>query len=253
MRRNLFWVTFRHYLRRLSKDPISPLIYIGLPVVLVYILGFVYTQNTNEQIYVDGYNMVSTSISAGMMLLFQISGGDYLLNYLNHDLIKPMRWRLKATPCRTHTLVFSGAAACMILTVLQGLLVVACTAFLLDAYWGSLWVTVSVIVLISIISQLLNMILLLYVRKANTANNISWAISWGMAVLGGMMFTLPDNAFFNFMRQYGTPFSLAQSAIRQSGFLGTSPADVPICLAALAGIAIIMMVVVIALGRRKLA
>lgn len=249
----LFWISFHHYLRRMSRDFFGLLIFVVLPVGLVYILGFVYTQNATDEIYVAGYNMASTYIAVGLMLMFQLNGGIYLLNCLNYDLIKPMKWRLKASPCPTYTLVFGGAAACLIFTVLQGLLVVACTALLLDAYWGNLWITIVVIILISAISQLLNMILLLYVRNIHTAEYISWAISWIMAVLGGIMFALPDNAFFRFMKEYGTPFSLAKTTIQESGFLGTSSVNMLICLGALIGITAIMSIIVVILGRRKLA
>ena len=68
----------------------------------------------------------------------------------------------------------------------------------------------------------------------------------------GLMFSLPDNAFLRFMKQYGTPFSLAQSAIRESGFLGTSFANALICFAALIGIILIFTVIVTVLERRKL-
>ena len=73
-----------------------------------------------------------------------------------------------------------------------------------------------------------------------------------MAVLVGLMFSLLDNAFFRFMKQYGTPFSLAQSVIRESGFLGTSFANALICLAALMGTIVIFTVIVTVLERRKL-
>ncbi|KAF0194146.1 MAG: ABC transporter [Bacillota bacterium] len=248
----LFWVSFRHYLRRVSRDPFGLLIFVVLPVALVYVLSLVYTQNATEQIYVEGYNMASTYIAIGMMLMFQLNGGIYLLNFLNYDLMKPMKWRLKASPCPTYTLVFAGITACLIFTVLQGLVVVACTALFLDAYWGNLWIAAVVIVLISLISQMLNMILFLYIRNLNTAEYISWFLSWSMAVLGGLMFALPNNSFFNFMKQYGTPFSLAQSAIRESGFLGASVINMWICLAALMGITAILAVTVVKLGRARL-
>lgn len=248
----LFGVGFRHYVRRLSKDPISPLIFVSLPVILVYVLSYIYTQNATQSVYAEGYNMAATSIAVGMMLIFQLNGGNYLLNYLNHDLIRPMKWRLKAAPYHTHTLVFSGAAACILLTIFQGLLVVAFSALFLDVYWGNLWVTILVVLLISVISQLLGMILLLFVRRVGTANGLLWIIAWAMAIFGGLMFRLPDNTFFRFMQQYGTPFSLGQTAIRQSGFLAMSPGDVPVCIAALTGIAAVMAAVIVVLGRRRL-
>ncbi len=250
---NLFGTGFRHYLRRLSRDPVSLLLFVAIPVVIIFLLGYVYSQNSaEEEIYVAGYNMVTTYLSVAMMLLFQLNAGIYLLNVFYHDLMRPMKWRLKASPCPTYTLIFSGSAACFIFAVLQGVLVVACTALFLDAYWGNLWITLLVILFVSIIAMLLSMILLLYSRSINMAEYISWGIAWVMAVLGGMIFSLPDNAFFRFMLQYGTPFSLAQTAIGQSGFLGTSLSDMWVSLGALAGIAAVLAAIVIVLGRRKL-
>lgn len=248
----LFSLNFRHYLRRSSRDPFGLLIFVVVPVVLVYILSFVYTRNTDEQIYVAGYNMVSTHIAIGMMLLFQLNGGIYLMSFLNNDLIKTMKWRLKATPCHAYTFVFAGTAACLLFTVLQGLMVVAATALFSDAYWGNLSMTVLIIIIISMISQLLNIVLLMLIRNISTAEYLSWFIAWSMAVLGGLMFPMPDNAFFRFMRQYGTPFALARSAIMESGFLGTSYMTMWICVVVLLLITSILAVAVIALGRRKL-
>lgn len=250
--KDLFWVAFRNYLRRISRDPFGMLIFVALPVLLVYVLSFIYTQNAADEIYVNGYNMASTHIAVGMMLMFQLNGGIYLLTCLNHDLIQPMKWRLKAAPCATHTLVFAGTAACLIFNIAQGLLVVFCTIFFLDAYWGNLWITALVIVLISIISQLISMVFLLYMRNVSKAEYISWAVAWVMAVFGGLMFELPNNAFFRFMREYGTPFSLAQTAIRESGFLGKSSVNGLICLAILLGVTFMMSLTVILLGRRKI-
>lgn len=252
MTKDLFWISFKYYLRRASRDPFGLLVFVVLPVVLVYILSFVYTRNPDEQIYVAGYNMISTHIAVGMMLLFQLNGGIYLLSFLNNDLLKPMKWRLKATPCHAHTFVFAGTAACLLFTVFQGLMVVAATALFSGAYWGSLWMTVLVIVIISMISQLLNMVLLMLIRNISTAEYLSWFIAWCMAALGGLMFPLPDNAFFRFMSQYGTPFALARSAIMESGFLGTSYLTMWICVLVLLLITLILAALVIVLGRRKL-
>jgi len=131
-------------------------------------------------------------------------------------------------------------------------MVVAATALFSDAYWGNLSMTVLIIIIISMISQLLNIVLLMLIRNISTAEYLSWFIAWSMAVLGGLMFPMPDNAFFRFMRQYGTPFALARSAIMESGFLGTSYMTMWICVVVLLLITSILAVAVIALGRRKL-
>lgn len=248
----LFWLNFRNYFRRSNRDPFGILIFVVLPVILVYVLSYVHNQNTDEQIYVMGYNMASSYIAVAMMLLFQLNGGIYLIQYLNNDLVDAMKWRLKASPCHTHTMIYGAVAACLLYTILQGILIVAITAFFMDAYWGNLWITVLVILMISIIAQLIGMILLIIFRNVTTAEYISWFIGWVMAIFGGMIFTLPDHTFFKFMKEYGTPFSLAQSAIRESGFMGNSLGNMYACLAALLTIIVALGAVVVVLGRRKL-
>lgn len=251
--RQLFWLNFRHYLRRLFRDPFSLLMFTALPILLVLILGYVYTRNSTEELYVNGYNMASTYLSMGMMLMFQSSSGIFLLACLNHDLVGPMRWRLHASPCATRVSVFSAAAACLIFTILQGLVIVACTAWFLDVYWGNIWITMATILIISVISQLISMILLMFTRNVSAADYVLWGVSWASAILGGFMFPLPDHAFFRFMERYGTPFSLSLYAIQESGFLGTSIVNSLINLAILGIVTVAMGVVVVLLGRRRLA
>ncbi len=247
-----FSLIFRHYIRRMIRGWFGLFIFIVLPVVIAALISFIYSQNTTENIYANGFNMVSTRISIYMMLLFQLNGGIYLLDFLNHDLFKPMKWRLKASPCQTHTLIYAGTVACTVFTTLQGLLIIAASTLLLDAYWGNLWVTILVVIFISLISQLMNMLLFVLVRNVSAAESLSWLIASIMAMLGGVMFSLPDNAFFRFMKEYGTPYSLAQSAILESGFPGTSETGVWVYLTGLFGIVVLLCMLAVPIGRRKL-
>lgn len=256
MRNYQYLVNSRLYFRRLSRDPFSLLIFVVLPVGIASILSFIYSRNADEEIYVLGYNMVSSQLSLNMMLLFQFNAGIYLLNYLNDDLFNPMKWRLRASPCPVHVMVFAGSAICIVFSVIQGLLVVGFTAWFLDAYWGTLWITVLIIFIVSVIAQFMSMTLFLLVRKLSLAENLSWVITWIMAILAGMMFSLPDNAFFRFMKEYGTPYSLAHTVIVESGFLSGEPGfsmKMWISLAVLTAFTAIFSVIIIGLGRRKLA
>lgn len=252
MKRDIFIVAFRNYLRRVSRDPLGLLIFVVLPIFLVFILSYIYNQNNPVEAYVSGYNMAASYVAMGMMVLFQLNGGVYLLYTFHHDLMKPMKWRLRSTPCPTYTLLFAGTAACIIFTFLQGVLIVIVTSVLFKAYWGNLWITLIVILLLSIISQFLNMILLFTMRNLTAAEYLSWFLSWIMAVLGGLMFPLPDNSFFRFMKLFGSPYSLSQTAIREAGILGTSVSNLIISMGALIGIVILLAGIVIILGRRKL-
>jgi hypothetical protein len=249
---NVFWLGFIHYLRRASRDLVS-LSFIILPVALAGVFSFIFSQNSTENIYVNGYNLVATYVTIMFMLSFQLtSGGMYLLKYLNHDLAKPMRWRLKATPCPIHGFIFSATVACTVFTMVQGLLIIGFTAFFMKVYWGNIMVTIFAFLLISIVAQLMGMIMFLMVRNLGTAESLLLFIIMTMMAFNGNMFRLPQNTFFEFMKKFGTPIALAQTAIFESGFLGGSMFTVGICLAALAGIITIFAGAIIALGRRKL-
>ncbi|WP_367565751.1 ABC transporter permease [Lacrimispora sp.] len=252
MNSHTFPILFRHYLRRCTRDPFTLFIFVALPVLITGILSFIYSRNPSEEIYANGFNMVATHLSIHMMLLFQLNGGLYLLNYLHADLFRPMKWRLKATPCETHVAVLAAAFSCTIFTTLQGMLIVGFTSWFFDAYWGNLWITALTVLLTSLISQMLCMLLLLLTRSAGTAEGISWTLSTVMAVFGGMMFSLPDNAFFRFIQTYGTPYSLARHAILESGFLAASTTGIWVFLAGLLGILALLCLIAVPMGRRKL-
>ena len=252
MKGSQFSLYFRHYLRRSLREPFTLMIYIALPVVISGVLNAIYTWNPSGSTSLNGYNMVATYISVGMMLLFQLSGGLYLLNYLYNDLMRPMKWRLKAAPGETAVIIYAAASCCTIFCALQGLLIVCLTAWLFNAYWGNLFVTVLTIFVVSIISQMLGMLLLLLTRSVGVSEGIVWALSNAMAALGGMLFPLPDNALFGFVKIYGTPFSLASSAIFESGFLKSTQNSPWIFVLILLGIAGTLCWIAIPLGRRRL-
>ncbi len=252
MKGTQFSLIFGYYMKRMIRGWFGLFIFVVLPVVIASLISFIYSQNMGEEIYVNGFNMVSTRISIYMMLLFQLNGGIYLLDFLNHDLVKPMRWRLKVSPCQPHVFMYAGTIACTVFTAVQGLMIIAASALFLDAYWGNLWVALLAVIFISVISQMFNILLLILTRSIGSAESLSWLITSIMAMFGGTLFTLPDNAFFRFMKEFGTPFSLAQSAILGSGFLKSTKTGVWFYLTALLAIVVLLCAVAVPLGRRKL-
>lgn len=250
---HLFWISFRLYLRRAVRDWIGWAIYIILPIGLVVALSAVGSNVNSPAAFQDGYNVLATRASVAIVLMFQLLGGGYLLNYFTNDLLGTIKWRLRAAPCPVHNHIFAGITACTIFTVLQGLFIAAATAIFLDAYWGNWAVTGLSIVLVSIIAQLINIVLLLIIKNASSAGFLSWAVAYGMTVLAGVFFALPDNAFFAFMQKYGTPVALAKTAIMESGMWGdTGNYAIFLSLMALCGYVLCFAVVTVLLGRRKL-
>lgn len=243
---------FQLYLRRVTKAWFALLIFTVLPVGFTILLSYVFSVNYTGEYYVNGYNMISSHIAVGMMLLFQLNSGIYILSFLENDFMKPMKWRLKAVPCSRSFMLTASSAAAILFAVLQGLLIVAGTIFIADAYWGSLWIAVLVVIMISVTAQLLSVMLLFITGNAGTAEGLLWLLSSAMIMLTGFYFDLPDNAFFNFTKKYATPVALANSAIIESGFAGTKEVGVWVYLAALFGMIALLYAIVILLGRRKL-
>lgn len=249
---NRLTLIFRFYITRMIRSWFGLFVFVVLPVLISAVISMIYSQNAVEEIYVNGYNMVSTYISIYMLLLFQLNGGTYLLDFINRDLLKEMKWRIRVSPNPHFIFIFICILACTIFTTLQGVLIIISSSLLLDVYWGNIWIAVCVVVLISIISQLLNMLFLLLTGNAGTAESLSWSLSTVMVVLGGAVFNLPDNVFFRFMKDYGSPYSLANRAILESGFLKTSRVGSWFYLILLLVIVIILALVTIIIGRRKL-
>ena len=250
-----FLVLFLHYFRRMTRAFVSLFTFVGLPVAITGLLSYIYSTNAEkagQEFYMNGYNLISTSFSMHMMVMFQLNGGLYLLNYLYFDLMQSMKWRFKATPVSTHSILFAAAGACTVFTTLQGCLIMLISGIFFDAYWGNPFISVLVVLLVSLISQLTGMLLLVLTRNIETSETLSWTITWGMAIMGGMMFTLPDTGFFKFMELYGTPYSLARTAIYASGFLGDSVSTLLIALGGLSGCLLLLGAIAIPLGRRSL-
>ena len=253
MRKDLFFLVFKSYLKRMTRDIFGLFIFTILPLIIIFILSSVYKYNSPQVQYVNGYNMTTTFLSVGMMLMFQLNSGLYIINYLNYDLEQSMKWRLKVAPYPKYGFAFSCLMASLIFNYIQGVIIVLFTSIFMNAYWSNIFVTLFVLLLISLISQLINIVLFFIVKKIGVAETLSWFIAWIMAVLGGLMFELPKNDFFSFMQKYGTPFSLGKTAIAASGFVENSSIDVLISLGALILIVILLIYLVIVMGKRKLA
>lgn len=80
---------FSHYLRRLTRQPLGPLIFVITPVVVISVLTIVLTSDTDQEVAVQGYNLLATYLSINMMILFQLNGGLMLLDYSIMTSCKP--------------------------------------------------------------------------------------------------------------------------------------------------------------------
>ena len=70
MRKDLFFLVFKSYLKRMTRDIFGLFIFTILPLIIIFILSSVYKYNSPQVQYVNGYNMTTTFLSVGMMLMF---------------------------------------------------------------------------------------------------------------------------------------------------------------------------------------
>jgi hypothetical protein len=194
-----------------------------------------------------------TLVATGMIVMFQLFGGRYSMDAATGSLLSVRKWRIFAAPCAVGTHAAGILAASTLVSMLQGFLLVAFTRVFLGVRWGGLGVVVLVMLATALLSQLVNLALLLLTRNVGLAATLGWVFAWGSAALGGLMFPLPaDRPFWRFMVTWGTPFSLAQTAVLGSAGGGT-PSDAAVCIGSLFALSVLAAFIVALLGRRRLA
>jgi len=223
------------------------------PLLLIPILGAVFSWVPKDIPFLNGITDVMAFFAFGILIMFQLFGGGYSLSYVKSTLLTPMQWRVHSLPCTPGVIVLGIVAAATLFSICQGLLVVAICRFALGVQWGNLLVVFLVLLGVSLLSQLVGLAILLAVRNPGAASGIAWFYAYGSCILGGLIFPLPvEKPFFRFMVDYGTPYSLAQTAMRQAA-AGGSPGTAALCIGILFLAAALFAVLTTALGRRKLA
>lgn len=242
----------RYMFRRMRRDLPSLLILLALPLVLIPILGAVFSWVPADIPYMRGVSSPMAFFAFGILIMFQLYGGNYSLSYVRKALLDPMGWRLRGLPCGTAPVILGVVGAATLMCLLQGLLVVAVSALVLGVRWGSLPLVVLTLLSLGLLSQLVYLCLLLGLGKPEVATSLGWLYGYGSCILGGLIFPLPvEQPFFQFLVTYGGPYSLAQTALRQAG-PGGSLGRAALCVGILLGSAALLGILAAYLGRRRL-
>ena len=249
MRKLLLVVRFS-FLRMLRDLPsVIPLLFV--PMLTIPIIGTVFAKIAAYSSYLKGAVDPMAFFATGLVVMFQLFGGRYSTDYVKDALLSDRKWRMVAAPCRPTLIVTGIFAASTVVSLLQGILLVAFTRLLLGVRWGSFAVVLAVLLGTTLLSQLVNLALLLATRNHNLAAVLSWFYAWGGSALGGLIFPLPtDRPFWRFMVTYGTPYSLAQTAVIGAAS-GGAQADVVLCIGVLFAAAALVLGLVALLGRRS--
>lgn len=237
----------QYALRRMMRSWLAHLLLIAVPLCVISVLGLVLRGTTNAQYGVPGLDW----ISVGLVISFQLFGGSYTIAYFKDDFFSPRRWRLAALPMDVGTYGISLLLASALTSVFQGLVLVLFTQWVYGVTWGPIGWVMLVLLVMSLQSQLASLVFTLSANSYKLAERLSEVYGIGSMVFAGMIFTLPDTPFFQFMSTYGNPVSLGMSAV--FGMTDGSPAgrialSVGLLLAAAAAFAAVALL----LGRRRL-
>lgn len=248
----LLLVTRFSILRNL-RQPATTIVMLGIPLVLVPIMGAVFSRIGNWHAYLDGTPDPLAFFAIGMVVMFQLFGGRLSMEATRELLLSEKKWRIYSAPCAPAIQAAGILVASTIVSLLQGSLLVIFTWAALGVHWGSPIVVFVVLLGTSLVSQLVHVVILLLVRSYGAAVTLGWAFAWGSAALGGLIFPVPqDRPFWHFMASYGTPYSLAQTALATSAG-GGARSEAAVYIGLLFALSAFLTCVLVLLGRRKLA
>ncbi|WP_313339660.1 ABC transporter permease [Sedimentibacter sp.] len=202
---------FKFHLLRSGRDLIGHLILIFLPILLIAL--FAYINKTQFGYLGADLSHITTVLTIGFALTFQIYGSAISFETLGQDFLTPMHDRLLAAPVNPRKIVLSVMFTGIIVSFLQTLLIILFSIIVLDAKFNNL-VLILIVMLISVIfNQLLGSVILFLTKKVNTATAITSLYGVVAPILTGLYFPLPDNRILNLFKDYLTPMSLANTAI----------------------------------------
>jgi hypothetical protein len=250
----------RHYLRRVLVDPVGIGVYILFPIALITVLAM--TSNYLTQGYdhlINGYDL---NVSMNMiinLLLFQLMGSLIVIDFLYEDLRGEMRWRLLATPVPVIRFVLANLLASVSFAVISGLMLIGVSAFVFNAYLHNVWVLLSVLVLMAVMSQLVGILFFLVFKRKGTANTMGTLFCWVMVLLSGFMMGISFGEAITRIGRLYTPFAWAFRAIIYSGeaaglggmIEAGGMTDALLNLGYLAGFTVLLVPVVVVLAKRE--
>jgi len=222
-------------------------------LVLIPIMGEVFTKIGNWDSYLDGAADPMAFFAIGIIVMFQLFGGRFSMDGVRDLLLSSRRWRIYAAPCEPGVVAIGVLTAGTLFNLLQGLLLVVFTRVALGVHWGNPGVVLLVLLGTSLLAQLANTLIVLLVRNTGASETLAWVFAWGSAAVGGLIVPLPaDVPFWHFMATYGTPYSLAQSAVVASAG-GSEGNRGTLCLIILFGLSLLAALFTLLLGRRRIA
>ncbi len=233
--------------RRMLRGYLALILLIVIPMVLIAVLGLLVGDAVDTKLGIP----IIDEIAVTMIIIFQLYGGLYTMEFIRKDLLSSTKWRMYSLPYGVHHHAYSIILSCTIFSALQGLVMVYFTKWIYHVNWGNIGLVILVLFVISILTQLVYLNLAITVKSRKVTDILATAYCLISIGLAGVWFPMPDIGILNFLSNYGNPLSLGRSAIiasRIGGHWELVFLDVGILVAA----SVVMGIVAKFMGRKKL-
>lgn len=230
---------------RMFRNYIVLLLLLVVPIILLTVFSFILSGAVTE----TGVPYINET-SMTQVLVFQLFGGSIVMSLIYNDLFTENKMRIYALPFNQTMYAFSIMMCGAIFSTLLGVLIMVYSQFVLGVVWQNwLWM-IYIISLMAVLSIIVCLIFTFSVKNFKLAERLSEVYGVGFVVLAGLFFPMPENGFFNFIGSYGNPLTLSMGAIRDMEQFNTCDAWFQANI--LLGAIIILFIVMLILGRRKM-
>lgn len=237
--------TVKFTLLRMLRNYITLLVLLVVPIVLLTVFYFI----LDDAAGVDGISLMDHQ-AVGLVLTFQLFGGAIVMQYISTDFFTAFKKQLYMLPFNKTMYGFSILTGGTLFSVLLGIILMIYTHFLFDVSWGNWFWAIYVIILMAVLSSIVCLICTFSVKKFNVAERLSEVYGVGFVLLSGFLFPMPDNAFFDFMGSYGNPLTLSLMSINE--MKRSDAGEALFTSGILLGSIVVLFIVMIILGRRKI-
>ena len=208
-------IIFKHYLRRSIIEPIGIAIYVIAPLVFVLLTTVINQYGQPEDAVVILSNGRDLNVAMNLIInlfMFQFMGILLVVDPLFRDLKYDMRWRLLAAPVPPVKIVFGCMWGHYVFAILAGLLLLV-GGFFMGSYMFNIGILLATLALVSLIAMLFGTLLFFLFKKMAIPNTLGTVISFGMAILMGVLVTVDLPGPLHAFGQYGTPLAWATRAV----------------------------------------
>src|SRR5690625_1169496 len=237
--------TIKFTLLRMIREYITLLLLFAVPVALLTIFYFILQGVTTE-----AGEPVFHEHAVLMVLVFQLFGGSLAMNYIQSDFFTEIKQRIYLLPFNQTLYAFSIMFCGVIYSLLLGMVLMFFSQFVLGADWGNWPWAIYLIFLMSLLSSIVCLIFTFSVNNFKIAERLSEVYGVGFVLLAGLLFPMPENAFFEFVHSYVNPLTLSAESIYNMNQSNTGEAWFQSNILLIAsGVLFIVMLI---LGKRKI-